>query len=183
LRCGREPDASPANLLLVLNEVFSGLAAAGTIATAAAVWVGIRQVKAAEHEIEETKKQALTSFEDDLTCEYRSIVGELPAEAFYIDGELELNEAKRRAFYRYFDLSNEQLFLARLGRVSQATCEQWRDGIVGNLRLPAFRAAWHDVEPHIPKDFFEDLRGLIAEAAGGARCLREGGRSPAKTES
>jgi hypothetical protein len=147
----------------VLNEVFSGLAAAGTIATAAAVWVGIRQVKAAEHEIEQTKKQALTSFEDDLTREYRSIVGELPAEAFYIDGELELNEARRRAFYRYFDLSNEQLFLAAHGRVSDETREQWRQGIAGNLGLPSFIAAWRDVEPHLPKNFFIDLRDLISD--------------------
>jgi hypothetical protein len=33
------------------------------------------------------------------------IVGELPAEAFYVDTELPLTETTRRAFYRYVDLS------------------------------------------------------------------------------
>jgi hypothetical protein len=147
----------------VLNDVFSGLAAVGALATAAAVWVGIRQLGAAEREFEESRRQTQTSFEDGLTREYRAIVGDLPAEAFYLDdSNIDLDESRRRAFYRYFDLCNEQLFLARLGRVSPATAAQWRDGISGNLGLPAFDSAWRDVEPHVPSDFFEDLRELIA---------------------
>ncbi len=108
------------------------------------------------------EEQARTAFEDDLSREYRTIIGELPPEAFYVKGEVTPSEATRRAFYRYFDLSNEQLFLAREGRVSDATVEQWKDGIRGNLeRLPAFRAAWADIADRVPDDFFEDLSKLV----------------------
>ena len=48
----------------------------------------------------------------------------------------------RRSFYRYFDLSNEQLFYANRGRVSAETRQQWEDGIANNLSRPAFQAAW-----------------------------------------
>ena len=37
-------------------------------------------------------------------------------------------------FYRYFDLSNEQAFLAEERRVSPATWEQWSEGIASNMR-------------------------------------------------
>jgi len=41
--------------------------------------------------------------------------------------------------------------------------------ILGNLRLPAFQAAWSDVEPHLPADFFDDLRDLIKYQLAGVR--------------
>ena len=88
----------------------------------------------------------LTHFEDDLSRQYRQIVGLLLAEAFYSKSDIELGEETRRAFYRYFDLSNEQLFLARQNhRVSDAVIEQWKDGIAGNMKLPAFKLAWREI--------------------------------------
>ncbi len=121
-----------------------------------AVFVAVWQLRLA-------KEHALTAFEDDLSREYRAIVGELPAEAFYTEGDsFTPDESARRAFYRYADLSNEQLFLARVGRMSAATVEQWEDGIRGNLEnLPAFRAAWAEIADRVPDDFFEELRKLV----------------------
>lgn len=139
----------------VFDEIVAVVTAVGAAATAIAVFVGVLQLRTA-------KEQARTAFEDDLSREYRTIVGELPAEAFYVDGKLPPSEMTRRAFYRYVDLSNEQLFLARVGRVSAATEAQWKDGIRGNLeRLPAFSAAWREITAHVPRDFFEDLRELV----------------------
>ena len=45
----------------------------GAAATAIAVFVAVWQLRAAE-------EQARTAFEDDLSREYRTIVGELPAD-------------------------------------------------------------------------------------------------------
>jgi hypothetical protein len=46
--------------------------------------------------------------------------------------------------------------------VSNSTAEQWRDGIVGNIRsLPAFAAAWETIAARIPDDYFEELRALL----------------------
>jgi hypothetical protein len=138
----------------VLTEIFTGLIAVGTFVTAAGVFFACSQLQAA-------KDQDRTHFEDDLSRQYRQIVGLLPAEAFYSNSDTELGEETHRAFYRYFDLSNEQLFLARQNhRVSDAVIEQWKDGITGNMELPAFRLAWREIGARVPSDFFEDLREL-----------------------
>jgi hypothetical protein len=113
----------------VFDETVALISAAGAVATAIAVLIGVLQLRTA-------KEQARTSFEDDLSREYRSIAGDLPAEAFYVDSTWTPDEATRRAFYRYVDLSNEQLLLARVGRVSTATEEQWKDGIHGKPHAP-----------------------------------------------
>src|SRR5215213_9787301 len=129
----------------MFDETVAVLSAVGALATAVAVFVAVWQLRTA-------KEHARTNFEDDLSREYRTIVGELPAEAFYANGNaFTPDDSARRAFYRYADLSNEQLFLARVGRVSPATVEQWQDGIRGNLEeLPAFRAAWAEIADCVP---------------------------------
>jgi hypothetical protein len=147
----------------VLDEVFAGITAAGTLLTAGAVGVGVRQLRIAEQQVDLLRRHEQTAFEDDLSREYRSLIGLLPPEAFYTDWQRFDPAADVRAFYRYFDLSNEQLFLARQGRVSTATREQWKDGIAGNLCLPAFQAAWAALRPHLDDRTFEDLRELRRE--------------------
>lgn len=69
-------------------------------------------------------------------------------------------------FYRYFDLSNEQMFYARKGRISADTAAQWKDGIVGNLSLPAFARAWAELQKDLPEQVFEDLRALVSQSIG-----------------
>lgn len=140
----------------MFNEIVAVLTALGALATAVAVFV-------AGWELRIAKAQARTAFEDDLSREYRAIIGELPGRAFYTTrSELLLDETTLRAFYRYVDLSNEQLFLARLGR-SPATVQQWTDGICGNLtELPEFRAAWAEIADRAPPEFFKELKALVA---------------------
>jgi hypothetical protein len=140
----------------VFHAAVAVLGAVGALATAVAVFVAGLELRTA-------KDHARTAFEDDLSREYRTIVGELPAEAFYAKLEaFSPNDSAWKAFFRYADLSNEQLFLARVGRVSSATAEQWKDGIRTNLEaLPAFRAAWAQIASRVPDDFFEDLKELV----------------------
>lgn len=121
----------------------------GTLLAGGGVFLAYLQVRAA-------KQYAQTSFEDELSREYRSIVGQLPSSAFYLDSDIELDDETRRAFYRYFDLSNEQLFLVRQGRVSESIAEQWRDGIQGNLALPKFRAGWEEIATKVPANFLRN---------------------------
>jgi hypothetical protein len=147
----------------LLTELFAGITAVGTLLTSGAVGVGALQLRATKRQLEVTQQQARTAFEDDLSREYRAIVGALPAHAFYKSGDAQLTDDIRRSFYRYFDLSNEQLFHIRNDRVSHSTGEQWRDGIKGNLELSAFLAAWDDLEPHLSESFFKDLREVVGE--------------------
>jgi hypothetical protein len=109
-----------------------------------------------------TRRQAVTTFEDLLAREYRELAAELPTKVFFDDGSLSVEEYRKLfdKFYQYFDLSNEQIFLRQIGRVSQRTWNFWRDGIRSNLKRPAFSKAWDEISNHIDGDFRE-LRRLI----------------------
>jgi hypothetical protein len=135
----------------------------GALATAAGVAVGAYQLWLG-------RKQARTDFEDSLVSAYREIVSSLPVEALLdeplSDDDLAaLLKRCRGVFYRYFDLTNEQVFLRQEGRVSPRTWENWRDGISHNLHRNAFHCAWHDIEQNAQKDF-QELRKLLRSDFG-----------------
>ena len=89
-------DVTWRSTILVSFETFLIVAAIGVVAAFGQLWLSRRQARAA--------------YEDALVGHYRDIVRELPVEALL--GE-RLNESAQRdtlgAFFRYFDLSNEQL--------------------------------------------------------------------------
>lgn len=129
------------------------ISALASVATAIGVFMAGWQIQLA-------KRLATTQFEDDLTKQFREIIQKIPIEALL--GE-ELSEEKYSAarddFYRYIDLSNEQVFLRRNGRVSKATWRLWCDGINAFLQRPAFNRAWRDFKLKSPGVFVE-LRRL-----------------------
>lgn len=108
----------------------------------------------------EVRRQNRVTFEDSLSREYRDIAEGIPVEALL--GE-DLNgceyEKAIRRFYRYIDLSNEQVFLRMEGRVSFRTWKNWAGGIESNLRRPAFCRAWQDVKER-SNGSFSELRRL-----------------------
>jgi len=111
-------------------------------------------------------RQARTSFEDDLAREYREIMKALPDDAFYKTGVYrprELTPAELRWFYLYFDLTNDQLFLAKRKRVGKRTAENWRVGMKGNLELPAFLQAWDQLADQMHEDFFRQVAAIVHE--------------------
>jgi hypothetical protein len=110
-----------------------------------------------------TRARAITTFEDSLANEYREIIGRLPTEALL--GEtltLEVRQVEFHEFYRYFDLTNNQIFLRQIGRISKKTWEFWAEGIQTNLARPAFANTWEEIGKRAGPDFSE-LRRLIAE--------------------
>ena len=126
------------------------------IVTATGVCVGVLQLW-------NSKRQAVTTFEDELANEYRQITGKLPTAALL--GETlsaELLNFHLPDFYRYFDLTNNQIFLRKAGRISRPTWEFWVDGIRTNLARPAFAKSWDDIAQRSGGDFSE-LRQLVAE--------------------
>src|SRR5205807_1580893 len=62
-------------------------------------------------------------------------------------------------FVHYVDLTNEQVFLRCIGRVSDETWENWCDGIRDMLARPAFGVAWSEIKRRAPHSF-EELRHL-----------------------
>jgi hypothetical protein len=123
------------------------------------------------------RKQAQTGFEDSLAREYRDITRTLPIEArlgqpappsgspeflAYIDG-----------FFRYIDLTNEQIFLRQVGRVSGRTWAFWWSGIEANLGVdgrPGFLAAWEYIRSESGE--FDELARLLTENGSDPRHWR-----------
>lgn len=138
--------------------IFEVLSAIANIATAIGVGVAARQLLATHH-------QAISSFEDSLTSQYRVLTEKLPLQALFGEplsvGDL---QSSLLHFYRYFDLCNEQAFLYKHRRISMATWENWEDGIRTNMERPAFQAAWSEVARRAPKDF-DHLRELCPPGA------------------
>lgn len=129
---------------------------AGPLVTAAGVCVGA-------YSLFNTKQNGRTEFEDGLASEYRQITGRLPTIALLGESlsreDLEENLSE---FYRYFDLTNNQIFLRQIGRISSKTWWFWEDGIRTNLARPAFAASWEEIALRSNKDFAE-LRQVIHE--------------------
>ncbi len=113
-------------------------------------------------QIRMTKNIAKIEFEDSMNSEYRNIIEKLPIEMM-LGKEVsplikdlcmnrffeETNPSKKReeenilsGFYRYFDLTNEQLFLILKGRISIRTGNDWMEGMQHNLRNPNFEKAY-----------------------------------------
>ena len=133
---------------------FTVLQAIAAVATA--IGVGI-----AAWQLVDAKREAQSRFEEGLTEQYRAIAAGLPLDALLgkplSDDEL---GSCLRAFYHYFDLSNEQAFLRARKRVRKDTWANWREGIEQHLNRPAFQAAWLRLAPS-PDGSFDELRRLL----------------------
>ena len=110
-------------------------------------------------------RQARTSFEDGLNREYRNLAWNLPVEALLGETGAPAGSDQFMAtlndFYRYVDLTNEQVFLRKRGRIRRSTWRDWVAGIEGNLSRPQFWEAWDYIQERAPDDFRE-LRHLVA---------------------
>jgi hypothetical protein len=145
---------------------FEWIQTGASIATAAGVVVAAWQLFLA-------KQQARSQFEDDLTTQYRHIVNKIPLEALLgqplTDAQL---VESLRFFYEYFDLSNEQAFLFKRGRIRSDTWGTWREGIEQHMARPAFRQAWLRLVPHLDGSF-DDFRELLPPLSETVRVASE----------
>ena len=105
------------------SVIGSGATVFSSIATAAGVCFVAWQVLLA-------KKQAQAEFEDSFDQQYRALSMAIPVDVLI--GK-KLDEAKkdevRELIYNYLDLSNEQVYLRKKGRVSSDTWESWCSGV------------------------------------------------------
>ena len=108
-----------------------------------------------------TKQQEQAQFEDGLNAQYRTIASTMPLDALLGRTLTDDNIREQlRAFYNYFDLSNEQAFLFNRRRLRKATWKNWKEGIEENMQRPAIRRAWQLLEPDLDGSF-TDLKRLI----------------------
>jgi len=125
------------------------LTAISNVATAIAVGVAAWQLVL-------NKKQAVTNFEDSFAKQYRELIANIPLEIFF--GDVLSEEKYQECFdeiYRYLDLCNEQIFLYKIGRISEATWQFWVAGISENLSKPVFQRAWVEIAEKTKGNFSE----------------------------
>jgi len=145
---------------------WNALSAIANAVTAAGVFLAIWQLRV-------TKSVAQLQFEDSLAKEYRDLAARIPTKAFYGTA---LSEAEHRdsrdEFFRYIDLSNEQIALRKRNRISKKVWASWCNGIEYNLSLPAFRKAWDEIKERTSS--FEELRLLERQKfATDPKCWRD----------
>ena len=92
---------------------WTAISAIANAITAVSVFLALWQLRV-------TKGIAQLQFEDSLAKEYRDLAARIPTRAFY-GAELSDLEHKqtRDEFFRYIDLSNEQVALRRRNRISK----------------------------------------------------------------
>lgn len=140
-------------------EFFTLIAAAatavGTIITAVGVSLARQQIKASE-------RLSQTQFEDGLAREYREVILQIPVKAL-LGESLNLEEQNKvlHSFYRYVNLTNDQIFLRQQGRVNLEAWQNWRDGIKSLMAMPAFPDSWKYIKDR-PTTEFDELRRLEA---------------------
>ena len=140
---------------MTLYEVIQSVAA---VATAIGVGFTARQLYTA-------KLQAQSDFEDSLNEQYRRIANELPLAALLgkVLNDQEMKDSLK-AFYNYFDLSNEQIFLSDRQKIRPNTWDNWKEGIEQHMRRPAFDEAFKRLEPDLG-DSFERFRTFVRKLA------------------
>lgn len=137
-----------------MNDVLVDVAAVATAVGVFLAWWQIRQ----------GREQAITNFEDGVAREYRELAQKIPVAAL-LGKKLSETEFEKSLdlFYHYIDLSNEQVFLRKKGRIRKETWKNWQDGIKSNLSQPSFLSAWEAFKQNAPADSFEELRRLEEE--------------------
>lgn len=139
----------------LVSAAAAAISAAATCVAAAGVWYARVQLRT-------SREIAQLQFEDGLAKEYRELANRLPTKALL--GQDLTDEEYKDSFdelFRYVDLSNEQVSLRQRGRINGVVWASWRDGIQGNLVLPAFRRAWSEIKER--SSSFDELRRLERE--------------------
>ena len=149
----------------ITDWISSGASVVGVLVTAVGFAFAGRQLQIAQQTNKASETIARTNLEESLAKEYRDILKDLPTLAL-LGKPVELSDPALTAFFRYFDLCNYQLFLAKAKsqRVSPETCREWAEGMVSNLRREAFKQAWELLGGGIGSDEFQELRALHAKA-------------------
>lgn len=107
---------------------------------------------------------ARSTFENLFVQAYQELVQKMPTKIF-LGETLSVSErqASIGAMFHYLDLCNTQAYHRRQGRVSEATWQEWRDGIISNLARPELQNFWAYVATKSPGEF-QDLRNVVQPA-------------------
>lgn len=138
------------------------ISAIASVASAIASLITVIGVAIAYCQLKASRNINQLQFEDSFSREYRDLASRIPTKAL-LGGELTRIERATAfdEFFRYVDLSNEQVSLRRDGRIRRKVWIDWCEGMEANLELPEFKLAWENIKNRT--DSFKNLRRLEAE--------------------
>lgn len=123
------------------------------------------------HELKQQERVQKTQLENRLNEEYRENWREVDSELLLnpdyhesaVDGQLDLTESEANAIYSYVDLTNQQIFLRRRGRIRKSRWKDWEQGIQTLIQHPPINAEWKRIkektDTEVGRDF-DELRRL-----------------------
>lgn len=126
----------------------------------------------AVYELKQFEIRSKTALENGLNQEYREIIRDLPANAI-LDNEVDewpKKESERTnisLIYPYIDISNQQIFLRKRGRITKSRWKDWEAGMETHFSTQEIREAWEDIKDETdgPKGrSFDELRRLDSPA-------------------
>ena len=107
-------------------------------------------------QLKHSNRVALDEFEHNLDTQYRDLMLPIPV-AILLGDSKKLNDIEyekvREFIYNYYDLSNEQCFLFKRGKISERTWNAWRSGMKSHLKKPVFNQVILEIIEHNPFDF------------------------------
>lgn len=120
------------------------------------------------YQLKQFEKREKTAHENELNKEYRSIVSSIPVDAL-LGNEVEEWQGKSNdqsrldSIYPYIDLSNQQVFLRKRGRITKSRWKDWEEGIKAHLSQKEFQMAWERIK--------EETEGPSGRSFEELRCL------------
>jgi hypothetical protein len=119
------------------------------------------------YELKQFEKAEKTKLENKLNKEYRELVREIPIEAMLdddVDWDSDTPEVDRvSVIYPYIDLTNQQIFLRKKGKITYSRWKDWEEGIRIHLSQDEFQRAWEKIKDETNYDgvkSFDELRAL-----------------------
>ena len=143
-------------------EIILAATVATVVVAGVGLWITLRGIR---------DQLWLQTFQE-YTRRYSEIVRDLPSDSRRPGSDFSLDnldaEARGRvlnAARAYLNLTSEEFFLHRRGRIDDETWKIWKTGIVTTIRLPWLRVAWQELE--VEYSYFEDYSRFVNE------CLAE----------
>lgn len=137
------------------STTISLIGAMGSIATA----FGLIYVA---QDVHHSKKTTQAEFEDQFDQQYRALMMPIPVDVLIGKETAKMDKERvRELVYVYLDLTNEQIYMRSIGRVSKATWESWCSGILAHMARPGFREVFEEVRESSNFTYLEQL--LAAE--------------------
>lgn len=120
------------------------------------------------YQLKQYEKGQKTALENDLNQEYRKIWREVDSQLlmdpeYGREGGNPLSENERDAIYSYVDLTNQQIFLRKRGRITNSRWKDWEAGMETMIKHPPIGETWEDIKKETNSEHgrdFDELREL-----------------------